>query len=136
MLLSLGRGFVAGYFDGEDPILHLVVSVETVSESRLSFAFTDGHAELAVSEFFEDLAELTSKVDWQVMRSKYWNDTPDHPDRKRKRQAEFLIHEFAPWTLVEGIGVKSAAVKLQVERLLSGSSHMPNVAVRRDWYYG
>lgn len=135
MLYSIGGGFVEGYADGEDPILHLVTSAEVVKAVGLPFTFTDGHAELAVSEFFDNLAELATKVDWQVMRSTYWNDTPEQPDRKRKRQAEFLVHRFAPWTLMQDIGVKSQEMKTEIEQILRASTHRPTVTIKRNWYY-
>lgn len=135
MLYSIGGGFVEGYTDGEDPILHLVTSAEIVRAAELQFTFTDGHAELAVSDFFDNLAELATKVDWQVMRSRYWYDTPEQPDRKRKRQAEFLVHRFAPWTLIQDIGVKSPAMKTEIEDMLRTSTYRPTVTVKRNWYY-
>lgn len=135
MLYSIGGGFVEGYTDGEDPILHLVTTAEAVAAAGLPFTFTDGHAELAVSDFFENLAELATKVDWPVMRLTYWNDTPEQPDRKRKRQAEFLVHHFAPWTLLQGIGVKTPAMKMHIEEMLGASTHRPTVSVKRNWYY-
>jgi hypothetical protein len=135
MLYSIGGGFVEGYADGENPILHLVTSAEVVEAAGLPFTFTDGHAELAVSDFFDNLGELATKVDWQVMRSTYWNDTPEQPDRKRKRQAEFLVHRFAPWTLIQDIGVKSPRMKTDIEEMLRASTHRPTVTVKQNWYY-
>lgn len=69
------------------------------------------------------------------MRSKYWNHTVDQPDRKRKRQAEFLVHHFAPWTLVQRIGVRTVAMRQEVEAMLAVSAHRPGVEVKGDWYY-
>ena len=124
-----------GYTDGEDPILHLVTTAEAVAAAGLPFTFTDGHAELAVSEFFDDLTQLADKIDWKVMASTYWNDTPEDPDRKRKRQAELLVHHFAPWSLVQSIGVKNLVMKERVEEMLATATHRPVVTVKRNWYY-
>lgn len=135
MLYSIGGGFVEGYTDGEDPILHLVTTAEAVAAAGLPFTFTDGHAELAVSEFFDDLTQLADKIDWKVMASTYWNDTPEDPDRKRKRQAELLVHHFAPWSLVQSIGVKNLVMKERVEEMLATATHRPVVTVKRNWYY-
>ena len=30
----------------------------------------------------------------------YWNSIPSDPDRPRRRQAEFLVHGYAPWSSV------------------------------------
>ena len=52
------NGKVGGYKDTQNPILHLTSSVEAVKEAGLPFAFTDGHAEMAISDF------LTIQTDW------------------------------------------------------------------------
>lgn len=69
------------------------------------------------------------------MKAKYWFDTNEHPDRKRRRQAEFLVHRGFPWALVEAIVVMNNARKAQVEAFLQGVAHQPPVIVKRAWYY-
>ena len=48
------------------------------------------------TDFFDRLDDL-DKVDWKIMKSKYWNDTDEDPDRKRRRRAEYLVHQLFPW---------------------------------------
>ncbi len=134
MLYSIHGGFVEQYKEGQAPVLHLTSLAESVADAGLAYAFTEGHAELAYSSFFEDLADL-DKVDWPVMKSKWWNDTDEDMDRKRRRQAEFLVHEFFPWNLVTEIGVINATMEQQVNDLLQDVGHKPSVTVRRTWYY-
>ena len=74
------KGNVEGYKDGQNPILHLTRLVEAVEEAHLSFAFTDGHAEMAISDFFDDTDRL-DKVDWDIMKATYWADTVEDNDR-------------------------------------------------------
>jgi hypothetical protein len=72
---------------------------------------------------------------WQVMQSLYWNDTPECPDRKSRRQAEFLVYQMVEWTLIEQIGVFNRERLAQVSKVLASAAHQPPVQVRRDWYY-
>ena len=58
MLYAIHRGAVEGYDDGQRSILHLTSTAELVVQSGLPFAFTEGHAEIAFSEFFDDLESL------------------------------------------------------------------------------
>lgn len=134
MLYSINGGYVDGYSEGQGAVLHLVSSVETVLKAARDYVFTDGHAELVISRFFKDTSDL-SKVDWAIMKERYWNDTMDDNDRKRRRQAEFLVHDFFPWELVERIGVIDAGMQSQVESIMSTARHRPVVEVRRAWYY-
>jgi len=134
MLYAISCGGVAGYSDGQKPIVHLVSSAEAVQEAGLPFVFTDGHAIMDLSDFFNDLNELP-RVDWTVMRSRYWNDTVQDPDRCRRRQAEFLVHRSLPWDLIEEIGVMSQETKRGVDAILPEAGHRPRVVVRAGWYY-
>lgn len=134
MLYAISRGAVEGYTEGHRPILHLVGSVEGVAAEGLPFAFTDGHADMDFSGYFEDLRDL-DKIDWQIMMARYWRDTDDDPDRSRRRQAEFLVHRFFPWTLVRTIGVMNRGMAQEVEALLASAGHRPAVRVQTNWYY-
>ncbi len=134
MLYAIQGGAVANYPDGQRPILHLVSSAEAAA-AALPCVYTDGHAEIVFSSFHKDLEKLGEVVDFKLMGSDWWNDTPEHPDRKRKRQAEFLAHQFFPWTLVESIGVIDQQMKQAVDKILEGALHRPEVSVRRRWYY-
>lgn len=69
------------------------------------------------------------------MESHYWNDTAEQPDRKRKRQAEFLVQEFVPWGAIERIGVIDKRIADGVTSALQNCSHRPLVVVERSWYY-
>jgi ssDNA thymidine ADP-ribosyltransferase, DarT len=136
MLFQLKTGYVAGYRDGQRPLLYLVTHAQRVQHEQLSFVFSDGHGAAAFTGWFDDLAAL-DQVPFDIVNARYWNDTVATPDRQRQKQAEFLIHERAPWTLIEEIAVFDDAMKAQVETVLTahGQQHYPPVQVRRDWYY-
>jgi hypothetical protein len=106
MLFTISRGNVPEYQEGQGPIVHLVSSAEQVAAHRpaLRWLFTDGHAVIALSDYYDDLADL-DKIDWEIMAARYWADTSDDGDRERRRQAEFLVYQFFPWQLITGIGV-------------------------------
>jgi len=89
---------------------------------------------MALSEFFADLAQLDC-IDWLLMEARYWRDTQQDGDRKRRRQAEFLIHQHLPWPLINTIGVANRQVEEQVQNLLRDAAHKPVVCRRADWYY-
>jgi len=54
---------------------------------------------------------------------------------KDGKQAEFLLHGFFPWELVERIGVANQTTFQAVADALQGAHHRPRVEVRRDWYF-
>jgi hypothetical protein len=58
-------------------------------------------------------------------------------DRKRRKQAEFLVYHSCPFNLVTGIGVYNEAARLRVEAELAanGIAATLTVEVRPEWYY-
>ena len=136
MLYAINRGNVEGY-QGQDLVVHLVSKAQSVQAAKLLFVFTDGHATMKITSFFDNLTQL-DKIDWNIMAEKYWRDTNEDMDRKRRRQAEFLIRDFLPWQLVTEIGVIEVENKIKVERTLQSSqnvTHKPIVKICREWYY-
>ncbi len=135
MLYAIHTGAVEGYQGDQAAVLHLVSSVKTASTTGQAWCFTDGHAELGITEFSDDLDRMDEFVDAEIMQGQYWNDTPDQPDRKRRRQAEFLVREGFPWKLIHEIGVYDAVVAAKVGKLIAHEAHKPRVVVQSEWYY-
>lgn len=132
MLYAIKHGNVAGAV--HDEIVYLVTGVESVKAAGCSFVFTDGHAIMSFTEFYDDPADL-DKVDWPLMRARMWHDTADDPDRKRRRQAEFLVHRLVPWEAILEIGVINDTMRTHVLQLLQKTDNPPVVRLRPDWYY-
>lgn len=101
-------------------MIYLVSSVRVIQQAELAFVFTDGMPIMMLSNFYDDPANL-SRVDWILMKSTWWNDTPEYPDRQHRREAEFLIHPSCQWELVAEIVVRSAQMRQQVEGLRQNS---------------
>lgn len=134
MLYSIHKGYVDGYDDGQEQVIHLCSKIETVYQTKRLFVFTDGHAIMYNSQFYDDLVDL-DKIDWNIMEERYWANTDEDPDRKRRRQAEFLVYEFFPWKLITHIGVMTTQIQEKVAQIVRTSSHQPNIQVHPNWYY-
>ncbi len=134
MLFAIHKGNVPNYQGGQALVLHLVTTVQAIQASESIFAFTDGHAAMAYADFYEDLDDL-EMIDWDVMESNWWFDTDDDPNRKCKRQAEFLIHNCVPWELIDEIGVINSSIQVQVRQILQQENDLTPVNVYPDWYY-
>src|SRR5208283_661951 len=68
---------------------------------------------LTLSEYYDNICDL-DKVDWDIMTAKYWHDTLEDGDRVRRRQAEFLVHQFFPWELITEVAVIDSKVQAHV----------------------
>lgn len=134
MLYAIYRGNVEGYEEGQEPVIYLKTHVQEAVNAGLKCLFTDGHAIMIISNFYDKLDELQN-VDWEIMNSKYWNDTPMDSDRKRRRQAEFLVYEFFPWSVIQEIGVMNRRMQEKVQKILSRFGVHKPVFIKREWYY-
>ena len=120
------------YRGGQGPIIHLEADMResvawaTVNEKR--WAFTPSNARANYAEDYSDLRKL-NQLDWDAIQA---NDWRGHSEGK---QAEFLVEDSFPWSLIAHIGVRSAEVRNRVMQTLQASSHCPPVEIKPDWYY-
>lgn len=132
MLFSISRGNVADVSADQRRLAYVIADTEAAYEAKLDCVFTDGNAAAAISEFEDDPDRLGEHVDWPLMKQRYWANTDEDPDRRRRRMAEFLIHEEAPLGIVRGIAVYDQAMREEAVAIVSGI--LP-VAIRPGWYF-
>lgn len=134
MLYAIHSKSVPSFSGGEREVIYLVSSVERAASLGQSWCFTNGHAVEAVTDFIDQLSSL-DQVDWNLIGDWSWRDTPADPDRKRRKQAEFLVHQAFPWFAVERIAVMSESVAAEVRRIMSDHGLTLHVTVESKWYY-
>lgn len=133
MLYAIHQGAVEGYSGGQKDIIYFV-SEKWVNDKNIAFVFTDGHAIMELSTFFNDQKNL-DKIDWEIMEYRYWDNTYKDPDRMRRRQAEFLVKKFFPFQLVQEIGVIDKDVQREIISIASPFGYDKIVNIRKEWYY-
>jgi hypothetical protein len=133
-ILHKGNHPELDYHEGQRPIVHLqadlAATVRWADENNVRWAFSDRNAGAYLAKFYKKLDNL-GKVDWPAVQA---TDFRDMTVREGK-QAEFLVYESFPWTLVEAIGVLDAAIRQEAEEALAGAAHKPPVNVEPGWYY-
>lgn len=136
MLYANHVGQVAANSDGQSAIVYLVVdAAEAHAAAPGRCVFTDGHAVMRpLTRYFERPGDV-DRLDWSAIGARQWADTPDDPDRKRRKQAEFLIHRFVPWHLVNEIVVLDERARAVVRTAIALAFPRPPVAIRPTWYY-
>lgn len=126
------------YRDGQGPIVHLEADLRTVvawaNKQNKRWAFTLSNAG---SRYFEDRANLDQlgDINWPAVQTNQWSGAGVSALVKDGKQAEFLLEEFFPWTLVERIGVHSLAIHNRVADILNNAAHKPAVQIMPGWYY-
>lgn len=135
MLYKINKGSVPTYDEGQDPLVYLVTTPRTVHSANRSTLFSDGNCAADITAFANSPTELETHVDWAVMRAERWNNTPEDPDRMRRRMAEFLVHESLPLSCVHMLATRTAARAERVRELLRARGCRIEVVVRDAWYY-
>lgn len=135
MLCAIHHGRVRGYRGGQDGIIHLVTELPRILENRLKFVYTDGHPIMAITNFYNETERINNVIDWEVMNARYWSDTQDDPDRERRRQAEFLVYEDFPVSLLTKIAVISNRILNRINQVVGRFNFEIDYLIEREWYY-
>ncbi|MHB1514032.1 MAG: type II toxin-antitoxin system toxin DNA ADP-ribosyl transferase DarT [Acidiferrobacter sp.] len=117
------------YRGGQGPIVHLEADLRaTVAWGEAQgqrWAFSLSNAGASYTELRNQWAQL-AEIRWAAVAATDFRDSAV----KEGKQAEFLMREFFPWSLVRRIGVRSAALQRQVLDILSEGSHQVPVEMR------
>jgi hypothetical protein len=137
-LLHAGNHPELSYRGGQGPILQLEAdlhaSIEWASNHGKRWAFTLSNAG---ARYFEDRSKLSelAEIDWHAVESRRWSGGTVASSVKEGKQAEFLMEEKFPWSLIQSVGVQSSTLGNQVAQILKSSSHKPAVLAQPTWYY-
>ena len=134
MLYSIQKGFNGVTKRSPETIIYLVTTFENIKEAESQYVFSDGHGYHLMSQFFNTEDDL-DEVDWDTVNLNRWNDTEHDPDRKRRKQAEFLVYEEVPLSAIIGVGVYNEAAKTNILAKFAEHDFTSNVIVKRDLYY-
>lgn len=122
------------YRGGQEPIVHLEADLLTVLAwadgigRRWAFSLSNAGARYAQ---FRASPDDFHEINWYAIDARNWSQ----PDLKEGKQAEFLVHESFPWSLVSRIGVQSQRLYQKVHAILNTAAHRPQLEIRPDWYY-
>lgn len=134
MLYSIQKGYNGVTQRNAETIVYLVSTFENIKECKSQYVFSDGHGYHLMSQFFNN-EESLEEVDWNIVNNKQWNDTEDDNDRKRRKQAEFLVHKELSLSEIVGIVVYNEAAKTRILAKFANSDFSCNVIVKQDLYY-
>ena len=122
---------------GQERIVHLVTSLEYgIKEAgERPWAFSDGNAGAAYTQFSNDLEQLPTFIKWDAVNARRWSGRNVDPAIKNNKQAEFLVYDTFSWQTFRGIGVINETIRKEVQEILKNADHKPEVLVKSDYYY-
>ncbi|HNZ53820.1 MAG TPA: DUF4433 domain-containing protein [bacterium] len=134
MLFSVHTGSVDDCSYGQESIIYLITTTENLTTCQRNWCFTDGHAVEAISEFYNNLNDM-DKVDWNLINDWSWHNTLEDSDRKRRKQAEFLVEKSVPFSAFIEISVINEEMERKIHKILEMAKINLAVSVKPKWYY-
>ena len=134
MMFTYMKGNVTGKPENLSELIYFVTAAEDIAAAGHAFAFTDGHPIVEPRLFFNDLADL-GEVDLALMKEPWWFDTNEYPDRKRRRQAEFLVWDKVPLKDIRGIVTMNGSKRHHIFGVLQSHGVQLECVSRPGWYY-
>lgn len=118
MLLNIKTGYRGITKRPQSDIIYICCKLVDVIRNCRNWCFTDGHAKASITSFYNNVEDLKN-VDWSVVNNRYWNNTEDDYDRMRRKQAEFLIHNYVPVSCINYIVVLNKEKKKFVMEIIN-----------------
>jgi len=134
MLLNIKTGFNNVIQRPNSEIVILVSSLPRLREIGASFIFTNGHAYMQETDYFDDISDL-DRIDWDLLRRRDFKRDPDDPGKLGRYQAEALVYQCVPVDALLGIVCYDLQVKAAIEREVQGRNLPISVKARPDWYF-
>lgn len=129
MLLNITTGWRGITRRQQQDIIFIVTSVRRIMENCDQWCFTDGHAKHTITAFYNNVDDM-SNLDWDTIPLRVWRNTLDDMDRQRKKEAEFLIKDFAPVECIWKIYVFNENSRQRIQQIVDNLSL--NIEVRID----
>jgi hypothetical protein len=134
MLFQIHTNQVKGCTASQKDIVFLVSSLQILKQQRVPFLFTDGHALMENTRYYEASTDL-SALDWGTIKSKDFRKRMDDFDRSRRYQAECLVHRNVHLGAILGIACFDSNCLKVLEEIIKCSRESIQVKVKRSWYF-
>jgi len=133
-IIHMRNHYELSYKGGQTPILHLQSdfhsAVQWAEKNNIRWALSTSNAGALYTTFYNDTKHL-DKINWQAVNATDFKNS----EIKEGKQAEFLMFDYFPWNLIEGIGVVNQDIKNSVDSILQRAEYKPPTSIIRKWYY-
>lgn len=133
MLYVIQKGFNGVNATSAENIVYCVSSVARIIDFELDYIFTDGHAVNSLSSFYfpNDIQKIEELIDLKAIKDNFWID-PKDLDKKRRKEAEFLIENDIP---CDAIGIYAVYNKNAKDKLLQLGVSDEKILIKSEYYF-
>jgi len=122
----------------QENIVYMVCKLSELATDGFQWCFTDGNAANEITRFYTKLENL-NEIDWRSIKSTDFSDynSDGDLDRKRKKQAEFLVKDHVASSFIKALIVFNKSAKEQVDKLCKKITFVTKVVVdaKNDFYF-
>jgi hypothetical protein len=133
-IFSKGNHPDLSYTGGQEPIVHLQADmnacVQWANQNGKPIAFSTSNAGSRTADFYNEKKDL-DKVDWDSVGARWFTDS----GVRERKQAEFLVFDWFPWSLVEHVGVFDQNRATLAKQAISANTHRPTISIENSWYF-
>lgn len=115
-------------------IVVLVSSVHRLIELDAPFVFTNGHAYMEESKYFNS-ADRLDQIDWELLRSRNFQYDPEDPGKQGRYQAETLVYRHMPVDSLLSIACYNNEAKMSITDLVDQNGLSLRVLKMEKWYF-
>lgn len=133
MLFMIHKGRVLEYKGTQQELVYLVSNVEAVDAAGIPYVFTDRHAKLSYAQHYNNCNQLDN-LDWDAIKNEHWGQQYGETI-KEKKQAEFLVHQTLPFSLVKGIVCHNDDVYRAINQMMNDTGTSLPVVCKPQFYY-
>lgn len=115
MLYVIQKGYNQVKTTAAKDIVYCVTSVQKLIDTNLEYVFTDGHAIETISSQYDhtNIKDIDTLLDFKAIKDWKFKD-PNDLDKKRRKQAEFLVDGDIPLEVILGYVVYNENAKNQL----------------------
>lgn len=111
----------------------LVSSVPHLVKMGARFIFTDGHAGMLESSFYDSPADL-NQIDWDILQRSDFARSETDFGKSRRYQAELLVHGCVRVTDLLGLACSDAKAQQRFVSIVEAADLTLPVRVKHQWY--
>jgi hypothetical protein len=133
MLYVIQKGYNDVKVTPAEDIVYCVSSVQQIIDAQLDFVFTDGHAIETLSSQYApiEVNNIDTLLDFKAINDWKFKD-PNDLDKKRRKQAEFLVDGDVPKEAVIGFIVYN---KNAQDKLLAMGIENKKTKIKAGYYF-
>lgn len=134
MLMSICSGYRGLRRYDPSEIVIVTAPLRDLARAGIAFVFTDGHAYMQTTTYFDDLARL-DRIDWDLLQSSEFRRSDEDPGRMNRYQAEALVHKAMRLDGLGALGCYDDVAKAMISRWVAERGLEIKVFKRSSWYF-